>query len=187
MIPQVCYQHYYPPGVRPVQGEFSTLMAVQDSRDDTLIEDILPLFKSHARIIWNLDDELCKMYLESAISRIEQYVNMPIRAATYSYSIPTEWQTFEQYELPLRNCNTVGQWYGAEALIAPKIVPAPVTWPMTLEVGFIDGASVPSDLKSSIFALATALYELRSNPEQVDIYISTVMAGSLSRYWVARC
>lgn len=186
MIPQVCYRPSFPQGIRPVQGEFATLMATTDSRTSTLIDDLLPLFKSHIRITWNLDDDLCKMYLEAAISRIEQFLGMPIQAAAFTYNIPTEYQTYEQYELPLRNCNSAGLWYGAEALIAPKVVPAPAAWPMTLEVGFVDGASVPSDLKSSIFALAAALYELRSNPEQVDIYISTVMAGSLSRYWVAR-
>lgn len=180
-------QNQFPQGVRPVMASYATLMRVADVRTDTLITDLLPLFKSHARITWTLDDELCKLYLESAVSRIEQWTGVTMRASTYEYSIPTEYQTYDKYVLPLRNSNYAGEWYGLESLIAPIVIPAPTAWPITLEAGFIEAAAMPSDLKLAIFELALSLYELRSNTEMQSTYAVNIMAGNLSRYWVPEC
>lgn len=177
----------FPQGVTPVMNPFATLMQTSDARTDTLIQDLIPLFKAHSRITWAFDDALISLYLESAISRIEQWAFLPIRAATFIYEIPSEYQNYDKYVLPLRNCNTQGEWYGFETLIAPVVIDAPAAWPISLEVGFLNGQSVPSDLKLAIFELALALYEHRSNTTMQDVYAADIMAGNLSRYWVPRC
>lgn len=152
----------------------------------TLITDILPMFKQHARIDFPDDDDLCKMYLGAAISRIEQYTGMPVLWNTYTWEIAQQFLGPEWFELPLRNCNTPGIQHGFDDLQAPKFIPAPATWPVDLEVGFNTGDAMPDDIKLSIFELATALYQQRSNSEMLNVYAEVIMAGNLGRYWVAR-
>lgn len=168
---------------------YGTLTAAVDSRTDTLIADILPLFKKHARISVSEDDDLCELYLNGALSRIEQWTMMPILPKAYDWSQPTYLQGNDSETgvfLPLRNAVPAGEQFGFELLVAAKFAPLPATWPMHLEVGFSAGSQIPLDLKLAAFELAQALYELRTTPEMVDVYADSVMKGSLSRYWVPR-
>jgi hypothetical protein len=166
---------------------YGTLTATPDSRTNTLLADLLPLFKKHGRILSVEDDELCLMYLSGACSRIEQWAMLPILPAAYLWSEPQPMPPDGFLFLPLRNAVQAGDQFGFDLLIAAKRITPPTTWPMHLEVGFAAGADVPLDLKLGIFELALALYELRSNPEMIDVYAQVVMNGTLSRYWVPRC
>lgn len=162
-----------------------TLAPAVDSRTDTLIDELLPIFKAHARIGFPDDDELCKLYLDSAISRIEQWCMMPIAPRAYNWELKN--YSASQCVLPLRNSVIQGEQAGFELLIAPKLIDVPASWPLLIEVGFDSGDDMPSDLKLGIFHLALALYEMRSTPEMTEVYSQNVMNGSLSRYWVPRC
>lgn len=159
---------------------------VPPAQTTTLITDILPLFKEHARIDFPNDDALCKMYLGAAISRIEQWTGMPVAYNEYTWEIAEQYQTYEMYQLPLRNCNMSGIQHGFDDLEAPKWIPAPTTWPVTLEVGFLAGADVPDDIMLSIYELALSLYQQRSNTEMLNVYAAEIMQGNLGRYWVPR-
>jgi len=156
------------------------------TRTNTFMDDILSLFKQHARIDWVDDDRLCKLYLNSAISRIEQFLELPITPATYEWNAESKVTCHDCIELPFRNTTLDGKQFDFELLRGKKVVDKPTTWPMTLEVGFTSGDDIPDDLLLSIFELALGLYELRSNSEMTNIYARDIMAGNLSRYWVAR-
>lgn len=179
---------YYYNGMFGAQQDSGQYLSIAlDSRTDTLIDDLMTLFKAHARIDFPDDDELCKLYLSAAISRIEQWAMMPIAPAAYSWDASKAVVgTSDGVYLPLRNSVMPGDQFGFELLIAPKKIPMPANWPIVIEVGFSAGADMPSDLKLGIFSLALALYEARSNTEMQDVYASNVMNGSLSRYWVSR-
>ena len=164
-----------------------TLVRTTDTRTVTLLADLLTVFKQHTRISWADDDALCEMYLNAAMSRIEQWTVMPILPAAYAWDASAANIVSEKVYLPLRNCALAGEQFGFELLIAPKRIATPTTWPVLLEVGFATGAEMPDDIKLSIFQLAASLYELRSNAEMQGIYAQEIMAGNLARYWVARC
>jgi hypothetical protein len=168
-------------------GLFPTLKLTVDSRTNTLLNDLISLFKRHARIDWSDDDDLCELYLTGAISRIEQYCVLPISPVAYEWMVPEHCMDYRGYELPLRNCVLEGDQYGFELLISKKIISKPTQWPVILELGFDSGVKMPTDLKLAVFQLALALYEFRSNPEMINIYAADVMSGNLSRYWVPRC
>lgn len=168
-------------------GASPTLTPRVDTRTNTLIADLLPIFKRHSRIAFNDDDDLCELYLLSAISRIEQWCYLPIAPVSYDWAVPETMMDFQGYELPLRNCSLQGDQYGFELLISRKVITKPAQWPVLLELGFTSGDKVPADLKLSIFELALSLYENRSSAEMQEVYARQVMVGNLSRYWVPRC
>jgi hypothetical protein len=148
---------------------------------------LLPLFKQHARIDWADDDRLCQMYINAAISRIEQFLEMKITPASYTWDPSRALCARHKYlELIFRNATNDGNWVDFDRYRAKKIVPIPATWPLAMEVGFDSVNDIPDDLMLSIFEMALGLYELRSNPEMLNIYARDVMTGNLSRYWVAR-
>jgi hypothetical protein len=163
-----------------------TLTRVADITPSTLTEDIMPMFKQHARIDFPDDDDLCKLYLNAAMSRIEQWTGMPVKFATYEWLVGENYQTYEMYQLPLRNTVMAGMQHGFDDYQAPKWVPAPSVWPLEIEVGFATGADMPDDIKLSTFELALSLYQQRSNTEMINVYAETIMAGNLSRYYVPR-
>lgn len=175
------YNGYY-----RIVGE-GALTPIAPSQVSTLIADMLPTFKQHARITYSFDDALCELYLSSAISRIEQYCFLPIAFKTYEWSIPEWYANAEQVQLPLRNCALVGASISFEPAIAQTWIPTPTTWPVELNVGYVAGTDVPPDLMLTIFELALGLYNLRSTPEMFDVYSEQVLAGSLGRYYVPRC
>ena len=158
------------------------------TRPSTLRAELLTLFKQHARIDWADDDALCNMYIGAAISRCEQWCQMPIAPATYAWEAGVASQGAANIRLPFRNTIAAGAdcQSGFELLIAPKCMPRPDVWPVKLECGFTKLADVPDDIVNAIFAMALGLYEMRSNPEMQGIYAEDVMAGNLSRYWVPR-
>lgn len=162
------------------------LALTTDSRSNTLLADLLTLFKKHARIDFSDDDDLCTMYLAGAISRAEQYTEMPIAPVAYNWSYVGPVPAADKYLLPLRNCVLAGEQMGFELLIAPKWIEPPTSWPVKLEAGFASGATLPLDLKLAIFQIALAFYEMRSTPEMLDVYATQVMNGSLARYVVPR-
>lgn len=166
-----------------------TLKPATDTRTVTLWADLLPEFKAHARIAVANDDSLCTLYLKAAAGRMEQWCEFPIAPKAYDWSGPNPLPTDQSLGvvLPLRNTVVDGEQFGFELLVAPKQVTWPASWPMLLEVGFASGDDMPDDLKTALFELALALYDLRSNPELQGVYAREIMAGNLSRYTVMRC
>lgn len=158
-----------------------------NTRPNTFMADILPLFKQHARIDWPDDDRLCQLYLKAAISRIEQWCEMPIAPASYDWDAKALIAGHTIVELPFRNTIAAGDVFNFELLIGRKFVKTPTTWPMHLEVGFTSGDDCPDDILLSIFEMALGLYEMRSNPEMASMYAADIMNGNLSRYYVPRC
>lgn len=163
-----------------------TLTPATDTRTPTFWADILVEFKQHARIDWADEDAMCNLYLSAAVSRIEQYTLLPIAPVAYDWNVEAEFRSADYEILPLQNCALPGEQYGFELLIAPKRIPAPAAWPVLLEVGFTSGAATPHDIKASIYALASGLYEFRSTPEMQDVHAQAVMNMALGRYWVPR-
>lgn len=163
-----------------------SLTRIANATDPTFTTDLLPLFKQHSRIDFPDDDDLCLLYLNAAISRIEQWTGMPVKFATYEWLIAEQFRTYEMYQLPLRNCNMPGIQHGFDDLQAPKWIPAPTTWPVELEVGFFELDGTPDDIVLSIFELALSLYQQRSNTEMLNVYAETIMSGNLTRYYVPR-
>lgn len=163
-----------------------TLTPTTDSRTVTLIADLLPLFKSHSRIDFASDDALCELYLSAAMSRVEQWTMMPILPKAYSWDVSDSNKNYTDYVLPLRNTVMAGEQFGFEPLIAAKLIAAPASWPVVLEVGFAAGADMPSDITLGIFELALTLYQQRSNSEMLDAYAEAIMNGNFQRYWVPR-
>ena len=163
-----------------------TLTWAPDSRSPTLMQDLQLEFKSHARIDWHGDDALCALYLSAAVSRIEQHTLIPIAPVAYDWYIDQDFRPTDYIVLPLQNASIPGDQFGFELLIAPKRIPAPLTWPLRIELGFEKGSQVPPDLRATIFALALGLYEHRSTPEMQEVHSRTVMAIGLARYWVPR-
>jgi hypothetical protein len=162
------------------------LIQVQ-TRPNTFMAELLTLFKQHARIDWTDDDVLCRLYLGAAISRIEQFLEMKIAPASYEWDPSRALCGHHKYlELIFRNATNDGNWVDFDRYRAKKIVPIPPSWPLVMEVGFDSLLICPDDLVLSIFELALGLYEMRSNPEMVNMYAREVMTGNLSRYWVAR-
>lgn len=180
------YNTQYYNGYYRIIGE-GALTPIAPSAASTLIADLLPTFKEHARITYNFDDALCQLYLNAAISRIEQYCFLPINFKTYEWSIPEWYVNGEQVQLPLRNCTTAGASISFEPAVAQVWIPTPATWPLVLDVGYLSADLMPADLTLGIFELALGLYNLRSNPEMIDVYAEQVMQGSLGRYYVPRC
>lgn len=162
-----------------------------DTRTNTLVADLMTLFKAHARIPWADDDAIITLYLTAAISRIEQYCMLPIMPAAYTWSMPaTLASAYDGFELPLRNANvkaggTVEFLPSFEAAIAPGVVKKVTAWPLIIEVGYTAGIGMPADLQLSVFSLALSMYESRSNPEMSGFYSLEAIAG-LSRYWIPR-
>jgi hypothetical protein len=148
--------------------------------------DLLPLFKAHARIDFATDDALCELYLSAAISRVEQWTMMPIAPKAYNWGVSDSYKYCTNYVLPLRNTVLVGDQFGFELLSAAKVIPAPVAWPLVLEVGFAAGTDMPADIMLGLFELALTLYQQRSNTEMIDAYATAIMNGNFQRYWVPR-
>jgi hypothetical protein len=80
------------------------------------------------------------MYLTAAMSRIEQWTMMPILPRAYDWNVSDQFKYCSDYVLPLRNTVLSGEQFGFEPLIAAKVIAAPVSWPVTLEVGFASGS-----------------------------------------------
>lgn len=156
-------------------------------RQNTFMEELVELFKQHARIDWADDDRLCQLYLNSAISRIEQWCEMPIYPASYDWDPSSAMSAQHQFvEILFRNSIIEGNWVDFDQYRARKIVPVPSEWPLRIEVGFTSVEDCPDDLLLSIFEMALGLYELRSNAEMAGVYAHDIMVGNLSRYWVSR-
>jgi hypothetical protein len=163
-----------------------TLAPAPDTRAPTLLADLLPEFKAHARIDWADDDALCEFYLQAAASRIEQFTLVPVMPVAFAWTVTHPASHCQAIELPLLNCALPGEQFGFELLIAPKRVPMPAAWPLILEVGFATGEAMPADMKATLFALALALYEFRSSPEMQEVHSRSVIAMGLARYWSPR-
>ena len=161
-----------------------------DARTVTLLEDLLPTFKKHARIIGTDDDDLCELYLTTAIQTIEQIIAMCIEPRAFT------WTPYQQgaadYALPFRNIKLPdvtdqGQKvFSIEPDAAQVRIPAPTSWPLTIQVGYADGASTPAAVKSAIFQLATSYYEGRGTFELGPAYLQSWVVAQLSRYHVPR-
>ena len=166
-----------------------SLKPTVDARANTLVADLLSLFKQHARIDHNLDDALCSLYLSAAISRAEQYCMLPILPKAYTWDMPSGLAGYDAYELPLRNASVVGGTTDAFPAFEPLLAHAVyrnATWPATIQVGFSAGSQMPSDMTLAVFELALALYEYRDNPAMANVYAPEIMAGNLQRYYVPR-
>lgn len=165
---------------------FQTLTRVQDTRPSTLKDDLLALFKQHARITHNFDDALIGLYLGAAISRWEQYTEVPVAPAAYEWAL-TGAPVASSYEVPLYNCTLPGEQFGFELLCSKKIIDAPASWPVKLEVGFLDIASMPEDIVLGLFEIALFLYEQRSTIEMLNGMLPEIINPIIQRYWVPRC
>lgn len=173
----------------PYYGDnpYDTIAPATDTRTVTLITDLLPLFKQHARITISIDDTLCNLYLFSAIRTIEQVLGMCIEPLAWDWTGVSS--ANNSYKLPFRNVvsptNTT-RTFSVEPLSAQQYMPPPTSWPVTLEVGFATLAEVPMDLQVAILHLATSLYENRGSYELGIGFTQDWVRAQLSRYYVPR-
>lgn len=158
-----------------------------DTRTITLVPDLLPTFKKHARITVSSDDDLCEMYLGTAMRNIEQIMAMCIEPRAFN------WTPFEQgatsYALPFRNVAMPPDGtmtFGIEPIAAQVTIPPPAAWPYFMAVGFATGAEMPTDIKSAIFQMAASYYEGRATYELSPAFFDSWVVAQLSRYYVPR-
>jgi hypothetical protein len=164
---------------------------VADTRTVTLLDDLLPLFKKHARITVTSDDDLCLMYLSGAIRSIEQIIAMCVEPRAFSWT-PYE-QGAQSYALPFRNvflpppATSQGtKMFSIEPDAAQVTIEPPAAWPVVMEVGYADGAAMPLDLKMAVLQLAASYYEGRGTYELGPAYLQQWVEGQLTRYLVPR-
>lgn len=178
----IYYSNYY--FAAWLTGDYqSSLVEVADARSDDFGTQLLDLFKQHARITYNYDDSILPMYIDAAIKQIEQVLEFPILPRSFDWNVGDN-TGYEFYQVPFRNTDAVGQQYDFEPLRGNKIMAKPLSFPVTLKLGFDDADAIPSDLKLFILDTAATLEQLRSTQEISTANISPMI---LTRYGVLRC
>lgn len=180
------YSPYYQSNPRDI------ITPVLDDRTVTLLADLLPTFKKHARITVTSDDDLCEMYLGTAMRTIEQIIAMCIEPRAFNWTPYVQGAQF--YALPFRNVflpppalDQGVKMFSIEPDAAQVTIDPPAAWPLTIQVGYADGAAMPTDVKAAIFQLAASYYEGRGTYELTPAYYEAWAVSQLSRYYVPRC
>lgn len=162
----------------------STLTPTTDVRPTDFGVQLLDEFKNYARITYNFDDLLLPFFVDSAISMIEQQLELCILPRSFLWQVDEGFENYEFFEVPLRNTKTAGEIYDFTPERAKVIIPTPTSFPVTLVCGFDTADIIPHDLRLAIFQVASALEMNRTLTESSGI---SVPKNIFARYGVMRC
>lgn len=168
----------------------------------TLPDALLPLVKSHCRVLFSDDDELLKSYTAQAISYAEKVWGfrvfsvdvswVPEPSGSARYETPT-WpiSTFAatsggldvaaDYQLEMTSM--VEPWWLAK--IDGDVFPADIL--VTLTAGYADATQMDPAMLSAILRVASGLYENREPVGFTGGFVPSWINDLLSGLWVPRC
>ena len=168
-----------------------------------LIDDLFPLFKSHLRILHDVEDDMIKLYLEGAIEAIGTFGGNDIFLTSYDVFYNGD---YKELRYPSRFDGWYcGKWYVSNvAIFNPSGIdvttnyvidaelgmfyPHPMGDKITFDVGYATGSDIPAMLTTIIFRYAAHLFENRESirvgePKLIPDWVQYVMAS----VWKPRC
>lgn len=160
----------------------NTVKETPETRPQDFGTQLLDKFKQYARITYTFDDNILPGFIDSAISFIEQALEYPIIPRTMDWT--ANHTGYEVYQVPFKNTKAVGTLYDFTPSRGQIYIPAPASWPLSLELGYDDADQIPQDLLMAIFAVA-ATFEI--NRGSAELALTQVPASIMARYGSIRC
>ena len=140
----------------------------------TLVDQMLPAFKGHLRILHDVEDESIKLYLAAAIDAISTYADQDIFFTEYNfrymdldYSMPSSllgWYTGKVNIFDVIIQDEVGTDLTMEYTIDGErglIYPHPIYNLVQFKSGYQDMIEIPPNLLNIIFRLGADFFENR--------------------------
>ncbi len=163
----------------------------------TLVDEMLPAFKEHLRILHDIEDESIKGYLGASIDAIGIYMGTEIFSTQFevfypmsepNYRVPSTLLSWYSGRWNISNVsitNAGGTDVTAEYIIHSdngKIHPHPLGRTITLNTGYLSKDEIPYNLRNIIYRLGADFYENREairvgEPKALPMWIEYSMAS----------
>lgn len=163
----------------------------------TLVDEMMPGFKEHLRILHDIEDESIKGYLGASIDAIGIYMGTEIFSTQFEVFYP---MSEPNYNVP----STLLSWYSGRWNITDviilnadksdvttdyivhqdngKIHPHPLGRTITLSTGYLHKDDIPHNLRNIIYRLGADFYENREairvgEPKMLPMWLTHAMAS----------
>jgi len=151
------------------------VLLLQSKDTTTLVNELMPMFKDHLRILHLLEDELISLYLSGAIDAISIYGDNDIYHSTYDVFYPeNDVEQPSADRMYLGKVNTyaviikdstgvdISNNYTVDA-VSGTVFPSPYGLDIYFESGYLSKDDMPTNLVNIIFRYAAHLYENRES------------------------